>query len=601
MTQQDKVKQTNYTLMKRVLAFSLPYKKVLLLSLLFCVLLSFLGPLRPLMINYAVDHYIVGIDNISNKECFRHDVCQPDLYGLKVICIVLIGLLILESVSQFFYIYLATWLGQHVIQDMRVKVYKHILSLRMSFFDKTPIGSLVSRTVSDIETISEIFSQGLFVIIGEILKLVVIICFMLYTDWRLTLLSMVSIPLLLIATAWFKKNIKATFQQVRKEVSNINTFVQEHITGMNIVQIFGREEAEYKQFIDINKDHLNANLRSVFYYSVFFPVVEILSAISIAMIIWYGGESIISGNNVTQGELFAFILYIYMMFRPIRQLADRFNILQMGIVGAERVFKILDTQEIINDQGDVSHHNFIGNIRYKNVSFAYKKNDLVLKNISFDIDSGMTLALVGSTGSGKTSIINLLNRSYEFQSGSIEIDEISLIDYKIDLLRKNISVVHQDVHLFTSSILDNIILYDTSISKEDVIKASKEIGSHDFIMTLPGGYEYVVGERGVTISTGQRQLIAFLRVYVRNHKILILDESTSSIDSETEHLLQNALEKVSKGRTTIIIAHRLSTIVNADKIILLDSGEIIESGDHASLMKLNGRYKMMYENQISVL
>ena len=319
------------------------------------------------------------------------------------------------------------------------------------------------------------------------------------------------------------------------------------------------------------------------------------------MIIWYGGESIVSNNNVTQGELFAFILYIYMMFRPIRQLADRFNVLQMGIVGAQRVFKILDTEEIINDNGDVSHHDFIGNIRYRNVSFSYKDDDLVLKNISFRVDRGMTLALDGSTGSGKTSIVNLLNRSYEFQSGSIEIDDIKISDYKLDSLRKNISVVHQDVHLFTSSILENIILFDKNISKEEVIKASKEIGSHDFIMSLPGGYEYVVGERGVTISTGQRQLIAFLRVYVRKTKILILDESTSSIDSETEYLLQHALSKVSKGRTTIIIAHRLSTIINADNIILLDSGEIIESGDHTSLMNINGKYKKMYENQTSIL
>ena len=582
MTQTKTGKAVDLNLLKRVLSFTKPYKKVLVLSFVFSILLSFLSPIRPLLINYAVDNYII----------------IPDSHQLKLICIVLVGLLFIEALVQFVYIYLATWLGQHVIQDMRARVYQHILKLKMTFFDNTPIGSLVTRTISDIETIAEIFSQGLFVIIGELLKLVVIVAMMFYTDWRLALMSMISIPILLIMTAWFKRNIKDAFQKVRKEVSNINTFVQEHIAGMNLVQIFNREYPEYHKFKSINKNHLKANLKSVFYYAVFFPIVEILSALSIGIIIWYGGESIVSGQEVTLGELVAFILYIYMMFRPIRQLADRFNILQMGIVGSERVFKILDTKEFINDEGILEKENIDGELEYKDVNFAYKKDNWVLKNLSFNIKEGESLALVGRTGSGKTSIVNVLNRFYEIQSGEIKIDGVNICDFTLDNLRKHISVVQQEVHLFSSSIMENIILHDEEISKEDVITAAKEIGIHDFIMNLPESYQYIVGERGITLSTGQRQLIAFLRVYLRNPKILILDEATSSIDSYTESILQTALQKISQGRTTIVIAHRLSTIINSDKILLLDNGIIKEQGSHQQLMERKGMYKMMYEMQL---
>ena len=574
-------KAIDFKLLKRVLKFTRPYRKVLILSIFFSILLSFLSPIRPFLINYAVDNYII----------------VPDPSQLRLICMVLISLLVLEALVQFLYIYLATWLGQHVIQDLRARVYQHILKLKMKYFDNTPIGSLVTRTISDIETISDIFSQGLFVIIGELLKLIVVVCMMFYTDWRLALVSLIAVPLLLIATMWFKRNIKSAFQEVRKEVSNINTFVQEHIVGMNLVQIFNRENSEFEKFKKINKNHLKAHLRSVFYYSVFFPIVEILSALSIGLIIWYGGESIISGKEVTLGELVAFILYIHMMFRPIRQLADRFNILQMGIVGSERVFKVLDTKDFIKDNGSVVKDKIEGTVKYKNVKFSYNDGNWVLNGISFSIEKGKKLALVGRTGSGKTSIINILNRFYEIQSGSITIDGINVEKFKLDNLRKHIAVVQQEVHLFSSSIMQNIILFDENISEDDVVKASKEIGIHDFILTLPGGYDYIVGERGVTLSTGQRQLISFLRVYLRNPQILILDEATSSIDSYTEQILQSALKKISEGRTTIVIAHRLSTVIDSDKILLLKNGAVLEEGNHSELIKLNGEYKKMYVTQ----
>ena len=583
MAQTKTGKAIDFKLLKRVMTFTKPYKKVLYLSMFFSMVLSFLSPIRPFLINYAVDNYIM----IENAD------------QLQFICIILLVILFLEAIVQFLYIYLATWLGQHVIQDMRAKVYQHILKLKMTYFDNTPIGSLVTRAVSDIETISDIFSQGLFVIIGELLKLIVVISMMFYTDWRLALMSMIAIPILLVATAWFKKNIKAAFQDVRKEVSNINTFVQEHIVGMNLVQIFNREDAELKKFQDINKGHLSAHLKSVFYYSVFFPVVEILSALSIGMIIWYGGEAIVSGKDVTLGELVAFILYIHMMFRPIRQLADRFNVLQMGIVGSERVFKVLDTEDFITDEGSVEKENIDGEIEYKNVKFAYKNEDWVLNGLSFKIEKGKNLALVGRTGAGKTSIINILNRFYEIQEGEISIDGVEIRDFKLSNLRKHIAVVQQEVHLFSSSIMENIVLFDENIKEESVIDAAKEIGIHNFIMSLPGGYNYVVGERGVTLSTGQRQLISFLRVYLLNPKILILDEATSSIDSHTEQILQNALQKISVGRTTIVIAHRLSTIVNSDKILLLENGKVLEEGSHSKLMNENGKYAQMYDTQIS--
>ena len=575
-------KVLDLTLLFRVIAFAKPYKKQFIIATISAILLSFLGPIRPMLINYAIDNFII----ISDPE------------NLLKITVLLIALLFCEGFIQFFYIYLSTWIGQNVILDLRKKIFKHIVSLKMSYFDKTPIGTLVTRAVSDIETIADIFSQGLLVIIAELLKLVIVIFFMFYTDWRLSIIALLTIPILLVATAWFKRNIKASFQAVRDKVSSINSFVQEHIVGMNIVQIFNREKAEFEKFKQINSEHRDAHLRSIFYYAVFFPVVEVLSAVSIGLVVWYGGEGIISGKDITIGEIIAFILFIQMMFRPIRQLADRFNVLQMGIVGSERVFRVLDTDDKINDEGKIEVADLNGEISFENVWFRYKKDQWILKNLNFNIESGKFLALVGHTGAGKSSIIRILNRFYEIEKGKIKIDNISIDDLTLNSLRDNIALVQQEVFLFSDSILNNISLYQENILKSDIIKASKEIGVHDFIMSLPNGFDYVVGERGVTLSSGQRQLIAFLRVYIRNPKILILDEATASIDSSTEALLQNALVKLSKNRTTIVIAHRLSTIVNADKILLLDEGAILEQGNHKSLLDLKGEYFKMYENQV---
>ena len=574
-------KVLDFDLLKRVLDFAKPYKVAFFIAALSAILLSFLGPIRPLLINHAIDNYIV----IPNKQ------------GLIKITMILMAILVIEGVLQFFYIYLSTWLGQHVIKDLRAKVFKHILSLRMKYFDNTPIGTLVTRSISDIETIADIFSQGLLVIIAELLKLFVVVSMMFYVDWRLALIAMLTIPVLLVATSWFKRNIKASFQDVREQVSQLNTFVQEHIVGMNVVQIFNREKSEYDKFIKINKEHRDANLRSIFYYAVFFPVVEVLSAMSIGLIVWYGGQGILDGKDITVGELIAFILFVHMMFRPIRQLADRFNILQMGIVGSERVFKVLDTEEKIIDNGIKNFTDLKGSIAFSDVDFAYKKGEWVLKDLSFDIQAGKMLALVGSTGAGKTSIVSVLNRFYEINSGTVTIDGINIKDIALANLRKNIALVQQEVFLFSDSILNNITLFDSTVSREAVVTAAKEIGVDEFINSLPGSYDYVVGERGVTLSAGQRQLIAFLRVYVRDPKILILDEATASIDTATEGFLQSALEKLSTNRTTIVIAHRLSTIVNADKILHLNNGNVLEEGTHQDLLKVKGAYSEMFNKQ----
>ena len=574
----------DFVLLKRVLAFAKPYSLQFTIAAISAVLLSILGPMRPMLINYAIDNYIL----IQNKE------------KLLNITTLLLCLLFVEAFIQFFYIYLSTWIGQHVIQDLRAKIFKHILSLKMKYFDNTPIGTLVTRAVSDIETIADIFSQGLLVIIAELLKLVVVVIMMFYTDWRLAIITMLTIPILLVATSWFKRNIKASFQDVREQVSQLNTFVQEHIVGMNVVQIFNREQAEYKKFKTINQSHRNAHLRSIFYYAVFFPIVEVLSAMSIGLIVWYGGQGILSGKDITVGELIAFILFIHMMFRPIRQLADRFNILQMGIVGSERVFKVLDTDTKITDLGKNTLENMAGAISFKDVDFSYKQDEWVLKGLTFDIKAGKMLALVGRTGAGKTSIISVLNRFYETQKGTIAIDGIDIDTVQLANLRENIALVQQEVFLFSDSIFNNITLFDTHITRVKIIEAAKEIGVHNFIEALPNAYDYVVGERGVTLSAGQRQLIAFLRVYVRNPKILILDEATSSIDTATEELLQNALEKLSKDRTTIVIAHRLSTIVKADKILHLKNGSVLEEGTHKHLLQSGGAYAEMYNLQESV-
>ena len=568
------------SLLKRVLKYTIPYKNYFFIALFTAIILSLLGPIRPVLINFTVDNYIL----IPNPE------------GLLRIIIIIFSLLVIEGIIQFFYIYLSSWIGQHVIQDLRSKIFEHIISLKMRYFDKTPIGKLVTRTISDVETISDIFSQGLLVIIAELLKLVIIIFLMFYTNWQLTFVTLLTIPILIFSTIWFKRNIKKSFQDVRDQVANLNTFVQEHLSGMNIVQIFNQEDREFLKFKKINMNHRDAHLRSIFYYAVFFPIVEILSATSIALIVWYGGHAILSGKEMTEGELIAFILFVYMMFRPIRQLADRFNILQMGIVGAERIFKVLD----YNDKIEVKENiltDFEGDIEFHDVYFGYNTKMLVLKKINLSIKSNKMLALVGSTGSGKTSIINILMRFYDYSKGEIKIGGTSIRKFNLKYLRSNIGLIQQEVFLFSDTIFNNITLHDRKIKKEDVVIAAKKIGVHNFINSLPNKYDYIVGERGVTLSSGQRQLIAFLRVYLRNPKIIILDEATSSVDSKTELMIKNALEKVSHKRTTIVIAHRLSTITNADKILYLEQGKILEEGTHEQLLKKKSYYHTLFNKQ----
>ena len=573
-------KTFDVTLLRRVMAYVKPYKSLFFGTSLFAILLAFLSPAKPILIQYAFDNFILN----------------PDEYKLLLTTLVLVAILIAESISQYFYTYWANILGQSVIKDLRLQTYKKIINFRQQFFDKNPIGSLVTRVVSDIETISDIFSQGLLVIVADILKLLIVIIVMFATDWRLTLFSLASIPLLLVATYWFKRSIKSAFQDVRKQVSALNTFVQEHIVGMYIVQLFNREKKEYNSFKKINEAHREAHIRSIWYYSIFFPIVEILSAVSVGLLIWWGGIESVTSNDVTLGELIAFILYIHMLFRPIRQLADRFNVLQMGMVAAERVFKVVYNAESIADTGNIELNNCKGEIEFKNVWFAYNDEDWVLKGVSFKVKSGDTLAIIGATGSGKSTIINLLTRNYEINKGDIYIDGRNYLEYSLDSLRDNIAVVLQDVFLFSNSVLHNITL-GREISFEEVQKYARDIEIEDFIQSLPNGYNYDVRERGNMLSLGQRQLISFLRAYVTQPKILVLDEATSSIDSESESLIQRSTEKLTKGRTSIVIAHRLATIQNATKILLLDDGKVIEEGTHSELISLNNKYKLLFDLQ----
>lgn len=567
-------------LLKRVMQYVHPYKLTFFSTASFAILLAFLSPTRPLLIQYAFDNYIL----------------TPNLPQLLNITLLLVALLIVESIVQYFYIYWANWLGQSVVRDLRMQVYNHVVNFKQQYFDNTPIGTLVTRVVSDIETIADIFSQGLLIIIGDILKLLVILVVMFATDWRLTLFSLASIPVLLIATYWFKRSIKSAFQDVRTQVSALNTFVQERIVGMRIVQLYNREKIEYENFQSINELHKKAHVRSIWYYSIFFPIVEILSAISIGLLIWWGGVQAASGNEVSLGELVAFILYIHMLFRPIRQLADRFNILQMGMVASERVFNVLDTDEVIENQGTLVVPSIKGAIKFENVWFAYNDQDWVLKDVSFTVEPGQTLALVGATGSGKSSIINLLSRNYNHNKGKITIDGINYLDYELSALRSQMSAVLQDVFLFSDSIYNNITLHQ-DVPLERVRTLAQKIGVDRFIENLPDSYHYNVQERGGMLSVGQRQLLSFLRAYVSDPSILILDEATSNIDSETEQLIQNAIVELTHGRTSIVIAHRLATIQKADKILLIDKGTILESGTHQELLKKEGQYKTLFDLQ----
>lgn len=561
-------------LLRRVFTYVKPYRKIFILSVFTTVVFAFISPVRPLLVQYTFDRYIIS----SNSSM------------LLYMTLILLTLLFFESILQFLDSYISNWLGQSIIKDLRVDLYKHIIRLRLTYFDHTPVGTLVTRSVSDIETIADVFSEGLIVISGDILKLMVVIGVMFYTDVTLTLISLSTIPVLLIATYIFKNAIKSAFQDVRTQVARLNAFVQEHITGMNIVQVFNREDMELEKFKQINAEHRDAHIRSIWHYSVFFPVVEILSSISLGLLIWWGGKGIVS-ETVTIGQVIAFIMYINMLFRPIRQLADRFNTLQMGMVGSERVFRVLDTKEPIENNGKRLAENIKGEIEFKNVWFAYNGEDWVLKDISFKVNAGETLALVGATGSGKSSVISLLNRFYEYNRGEILIDGINIRDYELHALRKSIAVVLQDVFLFSDTLSNNISLSDKSITKEKITEAAKAVGVHDFIQQLPGGYDYNAMERGSMLSAGQRQLIAFIRAYVHEPRILVLDEATSSIDTESEQLIQKATVNITRNRTSVIIAHRLATIQNATRILVLDHGKIAETGTHQELVAKNGQYK----------
>ncbi len=567
-------------ILRRIFQFVKPYIKRFYLLVFLTILVAFLAPAVPLLIQKTIDNYIL----ISNYQ------------GLVHMLFLLIGLLIAQGIAQYFHTYLSGWLGQHVIRDIRIQLYQHLVSLRLKFFDRTPIGRLVTRTISDIETLSDIFTQGVAAIIGDILQILVILGVMFYIDWKLTLISLSTFPLLIISTYVFKEKIKVAFNEVRNAVSNLNAFVQEHITGMNIVQIFSSEQREYDKFVAINEEHKRAHIKSVMYYSIYFPVAEVIQATGIGLLVWYGARGVLY-EEVTIGILIAFIMYINMFFRPVRQIADRFNTLQLGIVSSSRILNILDTKEHIPDNGHYAPEKVQGQVAFKNVWFAYNERDYVLKNINFEVEAGKTLALVGATGAGKSSIINLLNRFYDINRGEISIDGVDIKDFDLSSLRANIGVVLQDVFLFSDTIEQNITLGNKDISREKIIEAAELVGARKFIERLPGGFEYNVMERGATLSVGQRQLISFVRAMVYDPKIIVLDEATSSVDTETEELIQEAIGKLMKGRTSIVIAHRLSTIQSADQILVLDHGEIKERGTHNELLTLNGYYSQLHRMQ----
>lgn len=580
-------KAFDFKLFKRLLGHTKPYKWTFVFVAIAAIALSVFGVLSPIILESAIDEGILPKD--------------WDL--LIYFTILMLGALLAEVLFQFSFIYYANWLGQTVIRDIRVKLFKLMMSFRMKYFDKSAVGRLTTRAVNDIETIASIFSQGLFTIASDLLKMLVILGVMLYKSWELTLISIAVMPILIYATRVFQRAMKSAFEDVRNQVANLNTFVQERITGMKIVQIFAREKEEYESFQNINEAHKKAWVRTVWYNSIFFPIAEMSGAIALGLIVWYGGlhavaDDLAVDGDITLGLITAFIQLSQMLFRPLRMIADKFNTLQMGMVAANRVFTILDTQSHIADEGAIELTNTKGAIQFKKVHFGYNEEEEVIKGISFDVKPGETIALVGATGAGKSTIINLLSRFYEINSGEISIDGISIKEYTLQSLRKHIAVVLQDVFLFADSILNNITLDEESISEEEVITAAKEIGVHQFISSLPNGYHYNVKERGSMLSSGQRQLIAFLRAYVSNPSVLILDEATSSVDSYSEELIQNATDKITEGRTSIVIAHRLATIKKADQILVMDQGKIVEKGTHHELLKKeNGFYKNLYEVQ----
>ena len=568
----------------RLMSFAKGYKLKFSIAAISTISLAFVSALNPYIIGETVNDFVTNQD-ISNL-----------VFYIKI----LLTIVFAEVILQFLFIYYANWVGQHIIRDIRATVFRNINSFKMSYFDTTSVGKLVTRVVSDVETIANFFTQGVFMIISDILKMLVVIVVMFVMNWRLALVALAVLPILVYATKVFQVAIKATFQDVRNEIANLNGFVQERVTGMKILQLFTRENIEYQNIKKINNNQKTAHIKTVWYYSIFFPIAEILSSFAIGLIVWFGGYQILEGFT-TLGAVIAFIKMSQMLFRPLRQIADKFNQLQMGIVSGERVFKIIDTKSYIRKEGQIDASTIQGNINFNNVRFSYIQDEEVLKGVSLKVNKGQTVAIVGATGAGKSTIINLINRFYEIDSGTISIDSISVEDYELSSLRNQIAIVLQDVFLFSDTILNNITLKNSLITESQVIDAAKKIGIHDFIMTLPGGYHYNVKERGVMLSSGQRQLIAFLRAYVSSPRILILDEATSSVDSHAEQMIQHATDTITRGRTSIVIAHRLATIKKADKIIVMDKGVIVEEGTHKELLKKrNGYYKNLYDKQFSL-
>ncbi|MEM9258639.1 MAG: ABC transporter ATP-binding protein [Bacteroidota bacterium] len=582
MPTENQQKKFDVHLLGRVLALAKPHAGVAALAVGLAVLLAPLAIARPRLIQKMVDDYVfIG-----------------DIDGLTFWAMVIAGLLIVESLCRYAFIYSSNWLGQSVIRDLRVRVFQHINSLRLSYFDKTPIGTSTTRTINDIQSINSIFTEGVITILADLLSIFAVLAVMISTSWRLTLICLTTMPFLMLASYLFKEAVKKSYQRVRTQIQKMNAFLQERITGMRIVQIFNAEGQERNSFAGINKEYRKANIDAILYYAIFFPVVDIIAAASLALMVWWGAQDVARAGGVTLGALVAFPIYINMLFRPIRVLADKFNTLQMGLVAAERVFGVLDRTDTIENKGTQQPSSLKGHVSFKDVWFAYIAKEWILKGLSFELKEGETLAIVGSTGSGKTTITNVINRFYEYQKGTIEIDGVDLRDYELYALRSRMAMVLQDVFLFTGSVLDNISLRDPEISREQVMEAAKLIGAHEFIQKLPGGYDYDVQERGATLSMGQRQLISFVRALVFDPDILILDEATSSVDPETEGVIQHAIEKLIDRRTSIVIAHRLSTIRNANNIMVLEKGEIVEMGPHDELVEReNGRYRELYEMQ----
>ncbi|AUP80884.1 ABC transporter ATP-binding protein [Flavivirga eckloniae] len=577
---QDKI--FDIALFKRLFQYIKPYKFVFSVLVLLVILLAVFSAATPHVTRLAIDDSIAG----DNPKEF--------LFYITI----MFAILILQTIFQLAFIYYAAWLGQTLVVDVRIKLFDHLLRFKMKYYDNSSVGVLITRAVTDMERIADIFGQGLFMIFRDLLTMAVVFGVMVYTNWRLSLIVFIMLPVLLYATRVFQKYMKKAFEEVRTEVSNLNSFVQERLTGMKILQLFTRETVEYENFKKINARHKKGWLKTVWYNSIFFPLADLSSSVTIGLVAWYGGLNVVLEGKVTEGVLVAFIMYVPMLFRPLRQIADKFNTLQMGMVAANRVFKVIDTTSQIDDTGTHVAEHFKGHLKFDNVFFSYVEDEEVLKGVSFDVNAGETVAIVGATGAGKSTIINLLNRFYEIKDGVICVDDIDIREVTLASLRTQIAVVLQDVFLFADTILNNITLNHPEITEAQVHQAAKEIGIHDFIMSLPNGYHYNVKERGVMLSSGQRQLISFLRAYVTNPSILVLDEATSSVDSYSEQLIQNATDKITKGRTSIVIAHRLATVKKADKIIVMDAGNIVEQGTHKELLKKeNGYYKNLYEVQ----